>query len=37
VRRRVFGTHTPASTLMVVAGLASPDLLVDVEAVAAIP
>jgi enamine deaminase RidA (YjgF/YER057c/UK114 family) len=36
-RARVFGTHTPASTLMVVAGLASPDLLVEIEAVAAIP
>jgi enamine deaminase RidA (YjgF/YER057c/UK114 family) len=37
VRQRVFGTHRPASTLMVVARLASPDLLVEIEAVAVIP
>jgi len=37
IRQRVFGTHTPASTLMIVAGLASPDLLVEIEAVAVRP
>ena len=37
VRQRVFGGHTPASTLMIVAGLASPDLLVEIEAIAAVP
>ncbi|HEY6104020.1 MAG TPA: RidA family protein [bacterium] len=37
VRQRIFGAHRPASTLMVVAGLASRDLLVEIEAVAVIP
>ncbi len=36
-RARALGDHTPASTLMVVAGLASPDYLVEIEAVAVIP
>ncbi|MGA7989196.1 MAG: RidA family protein [Candidatus Dormiibacterota bacterium] len=33
-RRDVFGDHAPASTLIGVAALASPDFLVEVEAVA---
>jgi enamine deaminase RidA (YjgF/YER057c/UK114 family) len=37
VRQRVFGGHTPASTLMIIAGQASPDLLVEIEAIAAVP
>jgi enamine deaminase RidA (YjgF/YER057c/UK114 family) len=36
-RGRALGDHTPTSTLMVVAGLASPDYLVEIEAVAVIP
>ncbi len=36
-RARALGDHTPASTLTVVAGLASPDYLVEIEAVAVIP
>ncbi len=36
-RTRALGDHTPASTLMVVAGLASPDYLLEIEAVAVIP
>jgi enamine deaminase RidA (YjgF/YER057c/UK114 family) len=36
-RARVLGDHTPASTLMVVAGLASPDYLLEIEAVAVVP
>jgi enamine deaminase RidA (YjgF/YER057c/UK114 family) len=36
-RNRALDGHTPASTLMVVAGLASPDYLVEVEAIAALP
>jgi enamine deaminase RidA (YjgF/YER057c/UK114 family) len=35
VRERVLGTAEPASTLMIVAGLASPDWLIEVEGVAA--
>jgi 2-iminobutanoate/2-iminopropanoate deaminase len=35
VRQRVLGGVTPASTLLVVAGLARPDLLVEIEAIAA--
>jgi enamine deaminase RidA (YjgF/YER057c/UK114 family) len=37
VRLRVLDDHTPASTLMVVAGLASPDYLLETEAVAVVP
>ena len=36
-RARALGDHTPASTLIVVAGLASPDYLLEIEAVAVIP
>ncbi|MGH6890996.1 MAG: RidA family protein [Dongiaceae bacterium] len=35
VRDRMLGPVEPASTLMVVAGLAAPDLLIEVEGVAA--
>lgn len=35
IRDRWTGGHAPASTLVIVAGLASPDWLVEVEAVAA--
>ena len=37
VRDRLLDGHIVASTLMVVAGLASPDFLVEIEAVAAAP
>jgi 2-iminobutanoate/2-iminopropanoate deaminase len=37
VRQRVLGSVTPASTLLVVAGLAREDLLVEIEAIAAAP
>ena len=37
VRDRMLGTVAPASTLMIVAGLAAPELLVEVEGVAARP
>jgi 2-iminobutanoate/2-iminopropanoate deaminase len=35
VRERLLGSVEPASTLMIVAGLASPDWLIEVEAIAA--
>jgi enamine deaminase RidA (YjgF/YER057c/UK114 family) len=35
IRERVLGAVAPASTLMIVAGLASPDWLIEVEGVAA--
>jgi enamine deaminase RidA (YjgF/YER057c/UK114 family) len=35
VRRKHLGDHRPASTLVFVAGLAAPNILVEVEAVAA--
>lgn len=35
VRMSFLGDHRPTSTLLIVAGLASPDLLVEVEVVAA--
>ena len=35
VRERVLAGHLPASTLLIVAGLAKPELLVEVEAYAA--
>ena len=35
VRDRMLGGPVPASTLLIVAGLASPDFLVEIEAVAA--
>ncbi len=34
-RGKVFGSHKPASTLLVVAGLAAPNLLFEVEVIAA--
>ena len=37
LRDRMLGTVAPASTLMIVAGLAAPELLVEVEGVAARP
>ena len=37
VRERILGAAEPASTLMIVAGLASPDWLIEVEGVAARP
>ena len=36
VRAKYLGEERPASTLLIVAGLARPDLLVEVEMVAAI-
>jgi enamine deaminase RidA (YjgF/YER057c/UK114 family) len=36
VRRKYLGTDLPASTLLVVAGLASPDYLLEIEGVAVI-
>lgn len=36
VRAKYLGEERPASTLLIVAGLASPDMLIEVEAVAAI-
>jgi enamine deaminase RidA (YjgF/YER057c/UK114 family) len=36
VRRKYLGTDFPASTLLVVAGLASPDYLLEIEGVAVI-
>jgi enamine deaminase RidA (YjgF/YER057c/UK114 family) len=35
IRERMLGPVAPASTLMIVAGLAAPDLLIEVEGVAA--
>ena len=35
IRDRMLGSVAPASTLMIVAGLAAPELLVEVEGVAA--
>lgn len=35
VRDRFMGEHRPASTLLVISGLASPDMLVEIEVVAA--
>ena len=35
VRDRMLGAVEPASTLMIVAGLAAPELLIEVEGVAA--
>lgn len=32
VRQRKLGSHAPASTLLVVAGLANPDFLIEIEA-----
>jgi enamine deaminase RidA (YjgF/YER057c/UK114 family) len=37
VRDRILGAVEPASTLMIVAGLASPDWLIEVEGIAARP
>lgn len=37
VRQRFFGEHAPASTLVQVAGFASPDYLFEIEAVAVLP
>ena len=37
VRDRMLGNVAPASTLMIVAGLAAPELLVEIEGVAARP
>jgi enamine deaminase RidA (YjgF/YER057c/UK114 family) len=37
IRDRMLGSVAPASTLMIVAGLAAPELLVEVEGVAARP
>jgi enamine deaminase RidA (YjgF/YER057c/UK114 family) len=37
VRERILGQVEPASTLMIVAGLASPDWVIEVEGVAARP
>ena len=37
VRSRYFGTTTPASTLVQVAALARPELLIEIEVVAAVP
>jgi 2-iminobutanoate/2-iminopropanoate deaminase len=37
IRDRMLGNVAPASTLMIVAGLAVPELLVEVEGVAARP
>ena len=34
-RTKVFGDHRPGSTLIVVAGLATPDLFFEIEAIAA--
>ena len=37
LRKQIFGDNFPASALITVAGLARPDLLVEVQAVAVIP
>jgi 2-iminobutanoate/2-iminopropanoate deaminase len=37
IRTRFFGDHAPASTLVQVAGFASPDYLFEIEAVAVLP
>jgi 2-iminobutanoate/2-iminopropanoate deaminase len=37
VRSRYFGTMTPASTLVQVSGLARPELLIEIEVIAAVP
>ncbi|MCS6927589.1 MAG: RidA family protein, partial [Candidatus Binatia bacterium] len=37
VRSEIFGTNLPASTSVVVSGLAFPDLLIEVEAIAVKP
>ena len=37
IRDRMLGNVAPASTLMIVAGLAAPELLIEVEGVAARP
>lgn len=37
IRRRMLDGAEPASTLMIVSGLASPDLLAEIEAIAAAP
>ena len=36
VRRSYFGDHYPAATLIQVAGLARPDLLIEIEAIAVV-
>ncbi len=36
-RSKYFGANPPASTLVVVSGLASPDYLVEIEAIAVLP
>jgi 2-iminobutanoate/2-iminopropanoate deaminase len=37
VRSRYFGTTTPASTLVQVSGLARPELMIEIEIIAAVP
>ncbi len=37
VRNRLFGEPFPASTLMIVAGFARPEFVVEIEAIAASP
>jgi enamine deaminase RidA (YjgF/YER057c/UK114 family) len=37
VRQEVLGDHLPPNTLLVVSGLARPDLLVEIEAIAVLP
>lgn len=37
VRNRLFGEPLPASTLMIVAGFARPEFVVEIEAIAAMP
>ncbi len=32
IRQRKFGNHAPASTLLIVAGLANPEFLIEIEA-----
>jgi enamine deaminase RidA (YjgF/YER057c/UK114 family) len=36
VRRKYLGTELPASTLLVVAGLAQPDYLLEIEGIAVV-
>ncbi len=37
IRKQILGDHRPAHTLLIVAGLADPDFLIEVEAIAAAP
>lgn len=37
VREKYFGTQNPASTMVLISGLAAPEFLIEVEAIAVVP